>query len=184
MLILRKGRPEAAAVPLPGGAIIHVRPATAFEVDLAAAGAGRMLAALVDGQDAAAAALEILGDEFRHADFTTKAWLEAAAQRLALLELATACCQRWEGIADETGALIERPERQHLALLLRDTECARRISEAIRTRVHDEVAEGNASAASPNGAAKAAEAIAPNAAAMTAPAPTDGADGTASAVPK
>lgn len=162
-LKIRKGRPSASAVLLPGGAVVFVRPATSFEVDRAGNAAARMLAGLVEGQNAAATALNLLGDEFREADFTTRSWLDAAAQRIALLELATLCVERWEGIVGDDDRPIEKPNQETLALLLRDSECARRISNAVNARVHQEIAEGNASAASPDGAVKAADATAPSA---------------------
>lgn len=172
------------AVPLPGGAVIFVRPATSFEVDIAAANAARTLTGLIEGQEAAAVALDVLGDEFRQADFTTRSWLDAAAQRVALLELATFCAEKWDGVADEDGKPIEHPTREYLALLLRDSECALRIAAAIRARVHDEISEGNALAASPSGAAAADAATAPTVEGTQVPAPTDGADKTASVAPK
>ena len=185
MLKLSKGRPAATAIPLPyAGAVIFIRPATAFEVDIAAANAARVLAGLVEGEGAAALALDVLGDEFRRADFTTRGWIDAAAQRVALLELATLCSESWAGIVDGDGKPVQTPTRDYLALLLRDGECARRVAAAIHAKVHDEVAEGNASAASLNGAAGAAEATAPSAAGMAVPAPTGGEAPAASAAPK
>lgn len=185
MIKLTKGRPAASAVPLQGGAVVFVRPATAFEADIAGVGAAKIMAGLVEGREAAAAALDILGDEFRETDFTSRPWIEAAAQRIALIELAALCCESWEGVADETGApLTGHPSKEHLALLLRDTECGRRISGAIYARVHDEVAEGNGLAASPDGAAKAAEPTATNAAETISPVAAAPEAQTASAVPK
>jgi hypothetical protein len=184
MLKLRRGRLAATAVPLPGGAVIFIRPATAFEVDRAAIGAERMLAGLVEGQTAAASILDVLGDEFREADFTTRGWIAAAAQRIALLELAAICAERLDGVIDDNDRPITVPGKEVLVLLLRDAECGRRIATAINARVHEEVAEGNASAVSPDGAAKAAEDIAPAVAPMTPPAQAAASAPPESAAPK
>jgi hypothetical protein len=150
MLQVRKGHPPAVAVPLGGGAVAMVRPATAFEYDLAVARAGKLLAGLIESQESATLALEGLGQEFAGADFTSEEWLNAAAQRTALLELATLCVTSWTGVVDETGAAIE-PSREILALVLRGNQAARAIRLAIEADVNVELAEGNASATSPNG---------------------------------
>jgi hypothetical protein len=152
MLKLRKGRPEPIPVPLGGGAIASVRPATSFEVDLAIAGAGKLLFGLVQSQESASLAAEVLGEEFASADFTSKEWLDAAAQRIALLELANLCVESWTGVVDGDDNVIEKPSRQTLALVLRSNEAAMRIRAAIQSSVNVETSEGNALGASPNGA--------------------------------
>lgn len=184
MLTLRKGLPAAVTVPLPGGAAILVRPATAFEIDMAMAGVARMLTGLIEGSEAAAAVITIIGGEFTEPEFASKAWRDAAAQRLALLELATMCTERLIGVADDNGPIEGRPDKAQLAMLLRDNECAKRINQAISARVHDESAEGEGLPVSPNGAAKAGDPIAPSADATISRVPADDAATTASVVPK
>lgn len=163
MLKVRKGRPEPTAVPLGGGAVAFVRAATAFEVDLAIAGTTKITAGLIEGEEAAALATDLLGEEFAGADFTTRTWIEAAAQRVALLELSMLCTSRWEGIVDENDAPVAAPTKEIMALLLRDNDIAARFNAAIRAKVHEEIAEGNASAASLSGGAAAASSSAPTA---------------------
>lgn len=184
MRMLSKRRPKAVTIPLGEGEFVNIRPATSFEVDIAAASAAAVLAGLIESGEAAAEALDILGDEFRQADFTTRAWIEAAAQRLTLLELATVCCEGWAGQCGEDGKPIEKPDRGSMALLLRDSVASRKIAEVVNSRVHEEIKEGNGSAASPSGVARAAEATAPDAARKASDAPTAGAAPSADAVPK
>lgn len=143
MLKLRKGRPAAIAVPLGGGAVAMVRPATAFEYDLAAAGARKLLAGLIESRDSAALVVDILGEEFVGANFTDSAWLQAAALRVTLLESALLCVASWDGVVDESDQPIEKPSREMLALLLRDGVVAKSIRDAIESRVNLETAEGN-----------------------------------------
>jgi len=160
-LILHKGRPAARAVPLGGGAIAYIRPATSFECDLAVTGATKILAGLTAGAEAAEAAVQLLGEEFMGADFTQGPWIDVAAQRIALLELATLCCARWEGVCAEDGTAIEVPTREWLALVLREPTISVLIRAAVHARVNEERAEKNGSAALPNGGAAAVEASAP-----------------------
>lgn len=165
MLRLYRGQRPAIAVPLPGGAVILIRAATAFEIDKAAAGAAYLLAGLVGNQEAAEKIADMLGDEYLPPEgAASKAWAEAAGQRLALLELADLCAAEWKGVCDLDGKeLTGKPDKGMLALLLRDVECARRIGEAIKGRVHDEIKEGKGSPASQDGAAAAGDPTAPNA---------------------
>lgn len=170
MLVPRYHNPPAVDVPLGGGASVRVRAATTMEVERASAEVSLLAQGLVTGAESAMTASVVLGEEFRSADFTDMAWLTAAAKRLALLKLATKCCESWSGIGDENG--VELPlNEQNLALLLRDPKIARSISEAIEAPVHAEIAEKNAFTASLNGGAVAGEPIAPNAGAQTSPAP-------------
>jgi hypothetical protein len=172
MLKLSKGRPKAIPIMLGGGAVAFVRPATSFEYDLAIAGMATISAGLIRGEEAAVHATNILGEEFTGADFTTKVWIEAAAQRIVLLELALLCTESWDGVVDDSDAPIPVPTKETLALLLRDNETAMRFNATIKSKVHEEIAEGNASAASPNGAAAAAFNSAPTAVPSVPIAPT------------
>jgi hypothetical protein len=170
MLVPRFRNPPAVDVPLGQGASIRVRAATTMEVERATGEVGLLVQGLVAGAESAMTASVVLGEEFRSADFTDMAWLTAAAKRLALLKLATKCCESWSGIGDENGAELALNE-QNLALLLRDPKIARLISNAIEAPVHAEIAEKNGFTASLNGGAAAEEPIAPNADAQTSPVP-------------
>lgn len=163
MLILRREGPQPVAVPLGGDAVAMVRPASALQYDLAWASARRRLAGLVESQDAAADVLRALGENFAGADFTTAEFVEAAAQRLALLELAVTCVESWTGVADAERVAIETPMREWLALLLRDVGIAQRINAAVNAQVHLEAIEKKESGTSPNGAGEVAENTAPDA---------------------
>lgn len=153
MLKLHKGRPSAVPVILGGGAVAFVRPATAFEIDLALAGTEKLVAGLVEGEESAMLATSLLGEEFQSADFTTRRWIDAASQRIALLELANLCTQSWNGIADDAGEPISSPTRETLAILLRDNEIAMRFNKAIKSKVHEEIAEGEELPVSQDGGA-------------------------------
>lgn len=144
---------EAAPVMLGSGAAIMIRPATAFEVSQARETVTRLMIGLIAGEDAAAACSAALGEEFAGANFADPAWRDAAASRLALLELTWLCQAGWSGVVDQDGAEIEQPTREHIALLLRDAVIAARIDQAVQAPIHREYAEGNGSAASPSGAA-------------------------------
>lgn len=183
MLILRTGALPAARLDLGSGATARVRPATDFEVSRASFEVSQLIAGLMIGEEAAAAAALALGEEFRSADFTDAGWRSAAAQRLSLLKLAVLCTESWEGIGDEDGAPLELSEPA-LALLLRDANVARKFGAAIEAAVHQEYKEKNASAASPNGGAGEGEPTAPNAGDPTSDAPRGSAASTASAAPK
>lgn len=172
MLKLRKGKPKASPVPLGGGAVLFVRPATAFEVDAAYAAAFKLAAGLIEGEAAAETASAILGEEFQRADFTQHGWIDAMAKRIATLELAVLCNDGWLGVADEDGKPIETPTREWLALLLRDREVAVRVDAAINARVHEEIAEKKGSATLPNGGVAVVDPTAPGAGASGANAPT------------
>jgi hypothetical protein len=166
-LQLRGGSPEPITVKLAGDAAVTVRPATAFEFDLAVARAGKLLAGLVQSRESAANAVDLLGAEFDEADFTSEGWLHAAAQRLMLIDLATQCVSGWTGIIDEAEQPIEKPTRATLALLLRSAITANLVEAAVRREVNKEIQEKNASAASPTGGAAAADNTAQNANAAT-----------------
>lgn len=167
MLDLTKGRPGAVAVPLGGDALAMIRPATSIEVDRAAAVVRAQLAGLIAAEDAAALVAAALGEDFCGADFTDPKWQAAAAQQLALVELAALCIETWTGVAVDGVAVA--PSRETVALLLRDPVTSQRVKVAIETRVHREIAEGEGLPASPSGAAEAGETIAPLAGARARP---------------
>lgn len=140
MLDLTKGQPSAVPVPLGGDAVAMIRPATSIEVDRAAAVVQAQLAGLIAAEDAAALIAAALGEDFYGADFTDPKWQAAAAQQLALVELAALCVENWTGIAVD-GIAVE-PSRETVALLLRDPTTSQRVKMAIETRIHREIAEG------------------------------------------
>jgi hypothetical protein len=138
MLIVQSGPPKAIPVPLGGGAIWRLRPATSFEVTLATAGAQRVAAGLAVGEDAVEAAAALLGDEFRGGDFTNKDWVSALIDRLVLAELALKCSEGWEGVVDTSKAdLIV--DQGSVAMVLRDPRLSRLVSAAVNSVVHIEV---------------------------------------------
>lgn len=161
MLQLREGNPEPVTVKLAGDAWAKVRPAMAFERDLAVGRTGKLLAGLIQSADAASLAADLLGAEFVTADFTEPGWLDAAAHRIVLIDLATTCVTEWGGIVDQSGTPIEKPTRATLALLLRSAPTAHAIEDAMQREVNAEIAEKNGLAASPNGEAAADEPTAP-----------------------
>lgn len=145
--------PEERAIALGGGATLWVRPAEMFEQIEAEQNAIQLLAGLITGQDAAMRATAMLGRQFRDADFTDRAWSMAAQQCILLLELATLCATRWEGVLGDDDKPIAKPTREYLALLLRDCGAAKLVSEALHAKIHEETSEKNGSAALPNGGA-------------------------------
>jgi len=182
MLLLRSGKLPATTVPLGSGASMQVRPATSFEVDMVRAESRISVLGLAALQEGAAEAAAILGEDFRDADFTRPAWIEAASRRLSLVRLAVLCSDDWIGVVDAAGAPLPL-DAAAVAVLLRDPQIAAKVEGAIEANVHLEWSEKNASAASPNGAAAAGEPTAPNVPAPASPAPTGFADEAASAAP-
>lgn len=178
MLVLRAGALPSRAVPLGGGAVLMVRPATSFEVSRSHAAVTRIVAGLIAGADAAETCAAALGEEFRKADFSDPVWIEAATDRLVGIELALLCNDGWTGVMRDTGRrdaddkpIVEpvagEPTRELLALLLRDAVVAARVRSAIEAEIHEAQAEGNGSPASPSGAAGMVEPNAPIAVAST-----------------
>jgi hypothetical protein len=163
MLQLSTKPTPTKTVNLAGGATVAVRPATTFEFDLAVARAGKLLAGLIQSHESAASALDYLGSDFIDADFTAPEWLEAAAKRIILIDLAVACVVSWSGFVDDGGRIIESPSRPMLALLLRSASSSRPIENAIRADINVEFDEKNALGASPTGEAPAADNTAENA---------------------
>lgn len=172
---LRKGPAPFASVALLGGASIRLRPASAAEVDEAARHAGEHVAALFLGGQAAdvlaafapqfdlsalaalaaqAQAQTSAGEPLRVA-LNLKTSAERLVEWLMLVELAAVCHDGWKGVADEDGRDIAVPDIGSLALLLQDQVLRERVSARIYSSVHEEISEGNASAASRNGVAAA-----------------------------
>lgn len=166
---IRAGKPKATRLDFGEGVVIIVRPATAFEVDLAKAAIVKLIAGLVAGETAAMLAASVLGEEFRSADFTRDDWRSAASNRLALVELAALCIEGWEGFVDEDDQPLPL-DRVNIALVLRDEGIARRVGDCLQAAVYERVAEKNALSASPNGAVKAGNDTAPIAAPPATPA--------------
>jgi hypothetical protein len=155
-LQLKDSEPEPLTVKI-AGASLKVRPATAFEFDLAVARTANLLAGLINSADAAKSAADALGSSFASVDFMDPAWASAASRRLNLIDLATTCVTEWSGIVDDAGKPIEMPNKGALSLLLRSAPAAKLIENAIFSEVNREFEEKNGSAASPNGAAAAAD---------------------------
>lgn len=153
MLIVQSGPPAPIPVPLGGGAIWKVRPATSFEVTLATAAAQRVGAGLAVGEDAVETAATLLGDEFRGGDFTKKDWVAALVDRLVLAELALICSSEWAGIVDRDKVPLEL-DRASVAMVLRDPRISQLVSAAINSVVHIEVADEKKFEASPDGGAE------------------------------
>lgn len=152
MIKVRKGKPLPFPVPLKGGAAIILRPAESFQVEFAKQRVAKLLAGLLDAEDSASMAMMILGDEFEHANFHEAAWVEAAARRLSLLELATMCVVSWSGFIGEDDEPLELSQ-QNIALVLRDPTTAETLERALNAGVHEELAEKNELAALPSGGA-------------------------------
>jgi hypothetical protein len=153
MLVLRK---EAAAVmvPLGGGARLTVRPATDAVYTAAQIAATRTLEAIRAGEAAMAEAgldaVALTSDE----DLA-----EGLRQSLFAVEIGVRCVVGWDGIGDEEGRPVG-PSRESLLMLLRDPAISRKLLAAACAPIHARRDEGNASAASPNGAGGAADATA------------------------
>lgn len=140
MLKIQTGPLPAVPVPLGGGAIWRLRPATSFEVTLATVAANKVGVGLAVGEDAVERAGELLGDEFDGGDFTNQTWVSALVERLVTAELAFVCSEGWSGVGDEDGN--ELPvSRGTIAMLLRDPKISRLVSTAINASVHIEVTD-------------------------------------------
>lgn len=174
MLRIKSGKPEAIAIPLGGGAVWRVRPATSFEVTLAQIRAGELTGRMAESQDAVERLEQALGDEFDVPNFAEKAWTAAAADRLVLLELLTICSEGWSGVELTEGDSVT--ELQHnktsIAMLLREPKFAGLAAAAVYSPIHIEVADEKKSQASPTGGAATEEATAPIADAAKSAAPS------------
>jgi hypothetical protein len=153
MLRLRKGKPPYTAVDLGAGAIMRVRAATQGDVEFASARAQRALLGLAAGSAAASALQGVLGEEFSLEALQHDAGMMTAASRLAEIYLVMSCQDGWDGVVDDDGTPIAAPTAATVALLLNDPVTRRAVIAAVNTRVHEEAAEKNVSAASPNGGA-------------------------------
>jgi hypothetical protein len=187
MLRLTKRKLKASPVPIGGGAVLHLRPATSFDTERAAAAASILLAGLVEGHAAAMVVSAALGEEFQNADFTRPEWRNAASRLLVEIELAVLCCERVEGkIVDDDESVIDTAPGLTPALaslLMRDSVIRAKISDAVEARVHTEVLEKKESERSPPGAAAAGYPTAPTAGAGTSPAAAASGERTANVAP-
>jgi hypothetical protein len=152
MLKVHTGKPTPFPVPIGNGFIV-VHAASSFMIRLAQQRVTRKLAALIDAEDGAALAASALGEEFRQADFSDSAWIQAAAQTLSLLDLATQCIVSWSGPVDQNDVPLEL-NPANIAIVLRDHGIAEKVESAINIGVHQELAEKNELAALPRGEAE------------------------------
>jgi hypothetical protein len=184
MLALRKRKIEAVTLPLPGGATAKVRPATAADVDQVSAEIQALVAGSLASMGSLALVSLVLGEEFDAVDLTDSGMLARVATGLSRLKLASVCCEEWSGVVGEEDGETLDLNIENLALLLQDSRIAAQFDAVINSKRHAEVKEKNASAASPTGAAAAAEPTAPNALPPVSPVPLEGQDQTATSAPK
>lgn len=169
-LILGSGKPAAIPVPLRGGAVWNIRPATSIEIAVASANAARVAAGLAIGQDAVGTAVTLLGEEFAGGDLESREWVTALSQRLILVELALLCSEGWTGMLDTKRRKLPL-DKGSVALALRDFAIAQAVSNAINASIYLEIADEKKSRASLTGGAETGEATAPTAATPANPAP-------------
>lgn len=156
MIKLSDNAPAPSRIDLGDGAWIEVRSCTALEFYAARDKAQPLIAALLLGARAQDDLAAILGAEFGEPrGIDDPAWLSAASERLALIEIVTQCANEWGGIGDADGSPVPL-DRANIARLLREPGLAQKISAVVNKPIHERGAEGNASAASPSGAAAAA----------------------------
>lgn len=155
MIRVSKAKPVAQRIDY-GSAHLMVRPATAFQADLAGAAIGSTVLALATGEQAAVEVSLAIGDDLKLVDAPSEGWKGAVANRLALIELALVCIESWDGFVDEDDRPLELT-RENIALVLRDVRLAQRVAAIINASIHEEAEEKNAFAPSLNGEAGAAE---------------------------
>jgi hypothetical protein len=181
-LKLSSGKPRARRVEIGGDVALMLRPATYPESIEAAERMLPLIAGLRDGSDAAVALAGLLGDEFAGAVWGDAA-LNAAAHKLALIELVVLCCEGIEGqlVGEDDKPIAmtlgegEAIDKATAALLLRDPMIGRVLRAVIEGPLHEAIAEKKGSAPSPGGAA-ARQAIATDAAQAGPTVPPAGAD--------
>lgn len=175
MLVLDRKSPVPATVPVPlgGGAVIHVRPATSADYFLVKTRVVQLAAGLKDGDHAAEQVGLILGEEIARGNVADPQWISAVIDRLILVELTVICAASWERVVEKVGdELVPLSiDEATIALLLRDASIAGKVQAVVMGAVHAEAVEGKGSAASRNGAAAAAETTAPTAGQPASPAP-------------
>jgi hypothetical protein len=169
-LKITSAQPASIVVPLGGGAVWNVRPASSFEVSQAFADAQELAQALKDGEGAAAQLAMLFGEQFLAADFTKPTWIVAACERLSLYLLVKQCSAGWDGVIGADDKPLPCDDGA-IMLALRDPGICKRISEVVQARYYEESAEGNGSAASPSGGAAEVANTAPAAGSGTPPAP-------------
>ena len=182
MLKLRRSLPDFVDLPLGAGAAARVRPATALDVDRASAFVGNLVKSGValgdDGFELLALALGESGKALE----ITEVNIADCSLRLSTAKLSELCTESWSGVCDENGEPL--PVTIATMLLLQaDPMLRARFAAIVNAGIHEEVAEKNALAASPTGAAAADEATAPDAAKPASPAPPDCAAPAASSAP-
>ena len=169
MSLRLKASGEHSPLPLRGGAVWHLRPATSIDEEVAAVRAGRMLAGLVAGSEAAAALREVFGDALDLGEIDAEG-LVAVTGLLTDVHLATICSAGWEGIEDADGMPVPEPSQEWVAMILTDGTVRRRVRARLYAALHEEVEEKKGSPLSPDGAAPAAVEPAPPAGPGTSPA--------------
>lgn len=161
MILLSDVEAPAERVTLAPGSWVEVRPCTALQSYEARERARPLIAGLLLGRRSEDEIAAILGAEFGEVRGTDDpAFAAAASERLALIEIVAMCAVRWEGIGNADGSPAEI-NRANVARLLRVPAWANQISEAVNRPLYERRVEGNASAASPSGAAAAADSGAP-----------------------
>jgi hypothetical protein len=159
-------------------AVARVRPAIAIDVDRATGFVQRMMGSAAalgdDGFKLLALALAADADAI---ELTDELKTEGS-YRLSLAKLATLCTESWSGVCDQDGEPLP-VTLENVLLLHMDAGIRARFSAVINAGIHEESAEKNALAASPNGAAAMDGATARAAATTASPAPADCAAATA-----
>lgn len=158
-------RTSAAHAPLKlrGGAVWHLRPANAIDLEIAAVRAGRQLAGLIAGSEAAAALREVFGAALDLGEADEERTV-AVTRLLGDIHLAVMCSAGWEGVYDERGHVVPEPTIEWVAMMLADGVVLRRVRERIYSDLHEESEEKKELPPSPHGVAPAADAHAPPAA--------------------
>jgi hypothetical protein len=152
-LRLNAGKPKARRVEIGGGVALLLRAATYGEAMEAAERIQPLIVGLRDGSDAAIELGDLLGEEFAGAVWSEAA-LNAAAHKLALVELIVLCCEGIEGELIGTDDVpIDKIDSAIAALLVRDSVISRSLRAVIEGPLHEVLAEKKESGPSPNGVA-------------------------------
>ncbi len=166
MLILRHPDGALKRVELAPGAHAMVRSATSLDVEIGMAAYQRGLQAAGDLEEFAAHYGLPLEKTARKSLVT----MSGLNQLVMWAEIGMRCIDSWEGVIDEGGQPAEVTAR-NISLLMLSRGPRSRLMEAMSAEIHEIVAEGNASAASANGAQVAETNIAPTAPGTEPPAP-------------
>lgn len=153
-LILRRGTPRIEDVPLGGGAVIRIEPATYLASEAAVSAARRDLAGLMAGSEGLSLLAQVFGPERFSVEALQKpGGLAAATVFLSEIYLVMECQRGWSGVLDESRHPIPEPTPEWIALLLNDPILNGRVMTAVNAGLHEESSEKNGSAASPGGGA-------------------------------